>query len=152
MKNPSFIASIMNMSAEVFVQQNSQDPDTGAISREWVYDHTIQCKIEPIKSRGTNSKGDNKVFGTSNNAAGGYDESLMLKVKCLELLSKRWRLNSIKSSDNQQVFVEIDRYGNPDSVFEVSASHAVLDPFGKVSYYEATVHRVPVQDNANTIN
>lgn len=152
MKNPSFVASIMNMTAEVYIQQNFQDTDTGSISREWVYDHTIQCKIEPIKSRGTNSKGDNKIFGTNNNAMGGYDENLMLKVKCPELLSKRWRLNSIKSSDNQQVFTEIDRYGNPDSVFEISASHAVLDPFGKVSYYEATVHRVPIQDNDKTIN
>jgi len=152
MLNSSIITSIMNMSAEVYVQQNFQDPDTGAVSREWVYDHTIQCKIEPIKSRGTNSKGDNKIFGANNNAQGGYDENLMLKVKCLELLSKRWRLNYIKSSDNKQVFVEIDRYGNPDSVFEVSASHAVLDPFGKVSYYEATVHRVPIQDNAKTVN
>jgi hypothetical protein len=148
----SIIGSIMNMYAEIATQQNVQDPDTGAITREWVYEKTIPCKIEPIKSRGTNTKGDNKTFGNSNNAMGGYDENLQLKMKCLELMSKRWRVSSIKSSDNQQVFTEIDRYGNPDSIFEISASHAVLDPFGKVSYYEATLHRVPVQTNDKTTN
>jgi hypothetical protein len=148
----SIIGSIMNMYAEISTQQNVQDPNTGAITREWVYEKTIPCKIEPIKSRGTNTKGDNKTFGNLNNAQGGYDENLQLKMKCLELMSKRWRINSIKSSDNQQVFTEIDKYGNPDSIFEISASHAVLDPFGKVSYYEATLHRVPVQTNDKTTN
>jgi hypothetical protein len=152
MFNSSFIASIMNMTAEVLSQQNTQDPNTGAIGRQWVYKKRIQCKVEPIKSRGTNTRGDNKVFGTTNNAQGGYSEGLLLKVKSLELLSKRWRLSNIKSSDNQQVFVEIDKYDQPDTVFEVVASHAVLDPFGKVSYYEATLQRVPVQDNDKTIN
>jgi len=147
----SIIGSIMNMNMEIYVQQNYQDPDTGAVSREWIYEKTIPCKIEPIKSRGTSIKGDNKIFTAGDKTKAGYDENLQLKVKCLELLSKRWRVSSIRSSDGQQVFVEIDKYDMPDTIFEVSASHAVLDPFGKLSYYEATLHRVPVQDNDKTI-
>ena len=151
MFNSSAVASVMNMSAEILSQQNKQDPNTGAIAREWVYKKKIQCKAEPIKATGSSSKNDNKSFGTTNNAQGGYNEGFLLKVKTLELLSKRWRIVNIRSSDNQQVFVEIDRYGQPDTVFEVVASHAVLDPFGKVSYYEATLQRVPVQNNDKTI-
>ena len=142
----------MNMSADIYKQQNTQDPNTGAISREWVYEKTIPCKIEPIKSRGTSSKGDNKIFTAGDNAKGGYDENLQLKFKGMQLLSKRWRIGNIRSSDGQQVFIEIDQYGNPDTIFEVSASHAVLDPFGKLSYYEASLHRVPLQNNDKTIN
>jgi hypothetical protein len=148
----SIIGSIMNMSADIFMQQNTQDPNSGAIVREWVYEKTIPCKIEPFKARGTSSKGDGKNFAAGNNAQAEYNEGLLLKMKCTELLSKRWRINFIKSSDGLPVFVEIDRYGNPDSVFEVIASHAVLDPFGKVSYYEATLKRVPIQTNDKTIN
>jgi hypothetical protein len=142
----------MNMTAEVYTQQNKQDPNSGAISREWLYSKKIECKIEPIKSRGTSVKGDNKVFTASDNAGGGYNENLQLKIKCLELLSKRWRIHSIRSSDGKQVFVEIDKYNNPDSIFEIISSHAVLDPFGKISYYEAIVQRVAIQDNDKTIN
>jgi hypothetical protein len=152
MFNPSLIASIMNVTAEVYSQQNIQDENTGAISRQWVYSKTIQCKVEPIKARGTSTKGDGKTFDPSQNAQGGYNEGLILKVKTLELLSKRWRVSNIRSSDGKQVFVEIDRINQPDTIFEVTSSHAVLDPFGKVSYYEAVVQRVHVQDNDKTIN
>jgi len=148
----SIIGSVMNMTADIFMQQNTQDSNSGAISREWVYERTIPCKVEPFKARGTSSKGDSKGFSTGNNSQAEYNENLLLKIKCMELLSKRWRINFIKSSDGQAVFVEIDRYGNPDSIFEVMSSHAVLDPFGKVSYYEATLKRVPIQTNDKTIN
>ena len=68
-------------------------------------------------------------------------------MKCLIPFSKRWRVSGIKSSDGQQVFTEVDKYDTPDSIFEVTSSHAVLDPFGKVAYYEANLQRVSVQDN-----
>lgn len=152
MFNTSMVASIMNMTAEIYVQKNFQDPNTGAISREWLYEKTVPCKVEPISARGASTKADNKVFGTTNNSQGGYSEGLQLQVKTLELLSKRWRINSIRANDGNQVFVEIDKYDKPDSVFEVVSSHAVLDPFGRVSYYETTVQRVPIQQNDKTIN
>jgi hypothetical protein len=147
----SFITSIMNMKADIYKQQNFQDSSTGAISREWVYEKTIPCKIEPIQARGTNTKGDSKGFSSTQNAQAEYNEGLQIKLKSTELLSKRWRINTIRSSDNQQVFIEIDRYNQPDTIFEVMSSHAVLDPFGKISYYETILVRVPVQDNDKTI-
>jgi hypothetical protein len=152
MRANSYISSIMNMTAQVYKQQNKQDSNTGAVIREWAYDHTIQCKVEPISAKGASTRGDNKTFMPSDKAQGQYNENLQLKVKCLELLSKRSRIHYIRSSDGQQVYVEIDKYGDPDSIFEVTSSHAVLDPFGKVSYYETNVQRVPVQNNDKTSN
>jgi hypothetical protein len=152
MYNASFIASIMNMTAQVYGQQNVQDTDTGAISRQWVFKKTIPCKIEPIQARGTNTRNDNKSFSTSNNAVAEFDEGLQLKMKTLELLSKRSRIVEIRSSDGNKVFIEIDKIDQPDTIFEISSSHAILDPFGKISYYESTIHRVKVQDNDKTIN
>lgn len=145
MFNASFMASIMNMKADVYKQQNTQNPETGAIIRGWVYDHTVQCKIEPIKVGGSSTRSDNKMYGKG--AEADYTEKFQLKFKGLELLSKRWRIDNIRSSDGHQVFVEIDRGGQPDTVFEVTASHAVLDPFGKIAYYEANLARVQVQAN-----
>ena len=144
----SFVGSIMNMSVEVYKQQNTQVPGTGAISRQWVYDRTINCKAEPMSGGGVSSKSENKSFGKGQD--GGYSEKLHLKVKTLTLLSKRWRLQNIKSSDGKQVFVELDKYDQPDSIFEVISSHAVLDPFGKVSYFEAVLQRVQIQNNDKT--
>ena len=151
MLSNSFVGSIMNMSADVYTQQNTQDENTGAIIRGWVYSHTIDCKVEPIKTASASIRGDNKIFATTG-ADAGYSEKLQLKIKSTQLLSKRWRLENIKTSDNKQVFVEIDKYNQPDSIFEVYSSHAVLDPFGKLAYYEAVVQRTPVQSNDKTNN
>ena len=74
-----------------------------------------------------------------------YDEKMQLKMYCFELMSKRWRIQNIRTSDNQQIFIEIDKYDQPDTIFEVTAAHAVLDPFGKIGYYEAVLLRSEVQ-------
>jgi hypothetical protein len=144
----SLIGSVMNMSADVLIQQNKQLSESGTIAREWVYDKTIQCKIEPVKSGGASNRGDNKKFDIGKHNE--YDEKLQLKMKCLTPFSKRWRVSRIRSNDGQQVYFEIDKFDNPDTHFDVMSSHAVLDPFGKISYYEVTLQRVHIQ-NDNTV-
>lgn len=145
MFNSSFMASIMNMKADVYIQRNTQDPSNGAIKRQWVFSHTIQCKIEPIKVGGASTRTDNKAFDKTADA--NYTEKLQLRLKGLELLSKRSRIQNIRTSDRKKVFIEIDRDGQPDTIFEVTAAHAVLDPFAKIAYYEAVLLRTELQDD-----
>jgi len=147
--NNSFIQSIMNMTADVYVQTNKQSPSSGVILREWLYDKTIQCKVEPLKTRGSSSRSDSKTF--DNGKFNEYDEKLQLKMKCLIPFSKRWRISGIRSNNGKQIYTEIDKIDNPDTQFDVTASHAVLDPFGNISYYEVTLQRVHIQ-NDNTLN
>jgi hypothetical protein len=142
----SFIGSVMNMSADVFTQQNVQDENTGAITRQWVYDKTIQCKIEPVKMKGASTRTDNKSFAKTSDL--NYDEKMQLKMYCFELMSKRWRIENIRSSDNNPIFIEIDKINQPDTKFEVTASHAILDPFGRIAYYEAVLLRTELQDDS----
>jgi hypothetical protein len=141
----SFMWSLFNMKADVYIQQNVQDKDTGAIKREWLYNRTIQCKIDPVKMRGASTKSDNKSFGNTSDL--NYDEKMQLKMYAFELMSKRWRIQNIRTSDNQQIFIEIDKYDQPDTIFEVTGSHAIMDPFGKIAYYEAVLLRSEVQDD-----
>jgi len=143
--NGSFADSVFNMKADIYIQENVQDPGTGSIKRQWLYDRTIQCKVDPIKMRGASTRTDNKSFGKSSDLT--YDEKMQLKMYGFELLSKRWRVTNIRTSTNEQIFVEIDKYDKPDTIFEVTASHAVMDPFGKIAYYEAVLLRSEVQDD-----
>jgi len=145
MFDSSIMGSVMNMTADIYEQEYSQDKNTGAVLRNWIYSKTIKCKIEPIKVGGASTRGDNKKF--QGGVEGEYNEKLQLRLKGTELLSKRWRVENIRSSDNKSVFIEIDRFGDPDTIFEVTSSHAALDPFGKIAYYEAVLLRVQVQDN-----
>jgi len=142
----SFMGSVMNMAADIYIQQNIQDPNTGAIKREWIYSKTIQCKVEPVKMKGASTRTDNKTFAKGSDM--NYDEKFQLKMYCFELLSKRWRIENIRSSDGKKVFIEIDRISNPDTKFEITSSHALLDPFGKIAYYEAVLLRTELQDDS----
>jgi len=83
----SFVGSVLNMSADIYTQQNTQDPDTGAIKRSWVYSKTIQCKISPVKIKGASTRTDNKSFGNTSDL--NYNEKIQLKKNCFELLSNR---------------------------------------------------------------
>lgn len=150
MINSGIMSSIMNMTADIFKEQNSQDQNTKAIIREWAYSRTVSCKIEPVKVAGSSTRTDNKKFVATKE--GDYTEKLQLKIKTKELLSKRWRIQNIRTSDGKAVFIEIDKIDQPDTIFEVTSSHAVLDPFGRIAYYEAVLLRVQVQDDDPTSN
>ena len=91
------------MKADIYVLQAVQSSGSGSIQRQWVYDHTVQCKIEPVKTRGSSNKADNKSF--DNGKFDEYAESLQLKMKMLEQVSKRWRVSRIRSNDNKQVYI-----------------------------------------------
>lgn len=139
----SMINSIMNMSVDIYVQQNAQTK-SGNVSREWVYNRTIPCRVEPIKVGGSTNRGDNKAFdaGTENR----YTELFQLKIKSPVPISRRSRITGIKDNRGNVIYKEIDRYGEPDMIFEVTANHAEIDPLGMTSYYETTVQRVEVQN------
>ena len=123
---PSFIASIMNIKSDIYIQQNVQDPNTGFINRQWVYNDTVICKIEPMKTSNASSRSENKTFDKS--GQGGYQEKLQLRVKTLIPLSKRWRIGNIRSSDNKQIYIEMDMIDSPDTLFEIfsSLSNSIL--------------------------
>lgn len=140
----SFIGSIMNMSCEIYSQQNSQSQN-GNITREWVYHQTIPCRIEPMKLGGPDSRSDNKYFdyGPDNT----YSEKMQLKMKSPIYLSKRSRISAVKDNYGVVIYKEFDKYGQPDMIFEVTACRAEIDPLGRVSYFETTMQRVEVQQN-----
>lgn len=144
----SIIGSIMNVTAEIHKQMNKQSPTSGTIQREWGYYKTVRCKIQPLKAGAGGSQYDSEKFDMGVHHE--YDEKKILKMKSPIHISKRWRVTNIRTSDNKKVYIEIDKIDTPDTIFEVTSSHAVLDPFGRISYYEVTLQRAHVQNDKNT--
>lgn len=133
----------MNMTADVYSQKNGQT-DSGAMTREWAYEKTIPCKALAIKDKGGKGTGDDKKYDSGKN---GYSENLDVKLQSPTRLSKRSRVTGIKSSDGQSLFVESEKYDLQDTIFDIISNHPVLDPFGKVAYYEINLRRAQVQNN-----
>lgn len=133
----------MNMSCDIYIQKNVQS-QSGVVTRQWIYDKTIICKAMTVGNKSGSSKVDDKQYGTGTN---GYIEDVHVKLQSPVRLSKRWRITNIKSSDGENIFVEPDKIDLQDTIFDVISTHPVLDPFGKIAYYEINLRRAQVQNN-----
>ena len=133
--------SVFNMTADVFYQITSQDENTNEIDRRWVILKNIKCSINSIRESGGSATSDNKYFSKE------YTEDLETKMYTSEQLSKRWRVSNVKNNSGLSLYKEVDRVSTPDTIFEVYASHPILDMFGNIQYYENHLRRTMVQDN-----
>jgi hypothetical protein len=129
------------MTADIYYQIESQDPSTNEIDRRWSLLKNISCAINPIRESGGSATSDNKYFSKE------YTEDLETKMYSMEQLSKRWRVSGIKNNSGTALYKEIDRISSPDTIFEVYASHPILDIFGNIQYYENHLRRTTVQSN-----
>jgi len=134
----SFASSYMNMRADVYIQKNVQT-DSGHISRAWVYHKTLWCKAEAVSTM--------KATKLINQSVEGFLDQIVVKLKTIEPISHRWRITNVKSNDNQIVFPEMDKIEPESTIFDVRQSHAVVDPFGRISYHETLLKRTVVQEN-----
>jgi len=139
----SYVNTFMNMSADIFVQKNVQS-ESGAMTRQWVYDKTINCKVMSVQDKGGRGASDDKQYSTG---ATGYVEDVHVKMQSPIRLSKRWRIGNVISSSGERVFIEPDRLDLDDTIFDIVSNHPVLDPFGKIAYYAINLRRAQVQNN-----
>ena len=131
------------MTADVYVQKNVQS-QSGAMTRQWVYDRTIECKAATPSNKSGKANTDGKSYGTGSQ---GYSELLDVKLQTMTRLSKRFRISGITAADGEKIFLEYDKISLEDTVFDIVSMHPVLDPFGKISYYECNLRRSQVQNN-----
>lgn len=132
---------LLNMSADLYYQQNEQDQATGAIKRTWSYDKSIICHIDIISSQGASTPDNDKSFGQQ------YVQEEKVRMKTKERLTKRMRITNIRNRSGQLLFQEFDQIDSPATIFEVESHHPRFDPFGNVLYFETNLRRVSVQTN-----
>jgi len=139
----SFINTFMNMTCDIYTQKNVQS-DSGAVTRQWKYTQTINCKVMPVQNKSGRTITDDKSYGTG---AEGYKENVHVKMQSPIRLSKRWRITNVTAADGEKVFLEPDKITLDDTIFDVISNHPVLDPFGHIAYYEINLQRAQVQNN-----
>lgn len=131
--------ALLNMTCMIYTQENVQDQNTGAISKQWVATKKVLCHLDVISHKGADTADNNKSFGTI------YAEEARYLLKTKEPLSKRMRISAIKNRSDQSIFLEVDKINTPDTIFEIEAHHPRLDPLGNILYYESNLRRVGVQ-------
>jgi hypothetical protein len=132
---------LLNMTADVYIQQNEQDSATGAVKRTWAFFKKVQCHVDIINSQGASTPDNDKVFGKE------YVQEEKIRLKTSEQLSKRMRITNIRNRSDRVLFLEFDQVDTPPTIFEIDSHHPRLDPLGNVLYFESNLRRLGVQSN-----
>jgi hypothetical protein len=130
------IDSVLSMSLDVYRQFDLQDPDTGALKKEWSYHRTVPCHAKGIISNSaTTRSSDKQVFSNK------YVNDQTIQVRTSEKLTIREKITNICDSSGNPIWVELNYPTDTPTVFEVVGTTPITDPFGKVIGYNSTVSR-----------
>jgi len=132
----SIVDSVLSMNLDVYRQYEVQDPDTGAIVKEWNYSRTLACHAKGIISNtSTTGSGNRQTFSNK------YVDDQVLQVRTSEKLTAREKVTNIRDSDNNVIWQEINYPTDSPTVFEVMGTTPMTDPFGRVIAYSSSLKR-----------
>jgi hypothetical protein len=124
------------MKLDVYRQSEIQDPDTGAIKREWNYHRTVDCHAKGVISNSaTTRSSDKQVFSNK------YMNDQIIQVRTSERLTMREKVTNVRDARDNVVWSEINFPTETPTVFEVIGTTPITDPFGNVLGYNSSMKR-----------
>lgn len=130
------VDSVLSMKMDVYRQIDSQNPDTGAIVKEWLYYKTVDCSAKGVISNSSSTRTNSiQAFGTK------YVNEEILQVRTAQKLTFREKITNIRDSKNNPIWVELNYPAETPTVFEVIGSTPVTDGFGTVIAYNSVIKR-----------
>jgi hypothetical protein len=133
------VDGLMSMKLDLYVQTEQQDPDTGAIIREFSYTKTIDCYARGVISSGTTRSLDRQEFSNK------YTNQQYVEVRTKERLTPRYKVKNIVDSNGNPIWYEINYPSDTQTVFDVVGTTPISDPFGNVVGYNSSLQRAENQ-------
>lgn len=130
------IDSVLSMRLDVYRQIDQQDPDTGAIKKEWIYQRSMDCHAKgTISNSATTRSSDKQIFDNR------YANDQQVQVRTIERLTSRDKVSNIRDQKNNPIWTEINFPSDTPTVFEVVGVTPITDPFGRLIGYNSTLKR-----------
>lgn len=124
------------MKLDLYVQSDTQDPDTGAINKTWDYYTTVDCHAKGIVSNSTSTRAnDTQHFSNK------YSFEQMVQIRTSEKLNVRHKITNIRNKNGSFIWTELNYPTETPTVFEVVGVTPITDPFGTVIAYSTTAKR-----------
>lgn len=130
------VESVMSMTMDVYRQSELQDPNTGAIKREWSYYKTVNCHVKGVISNSATTRSSDKQ--TFNNK---YTNEQLIQVRTIDKLTGREKVTNIKDSTGKVIWTELDYPTETPTVFEVIGTTPMMDALGRVIGYSSNMMR-----------
>jgi len=130
------VSGMLVMTMDIYKQFDLQDENTGAIKKEWNYYETIPCYVKGIISNSATSRGgDKETFGQR------YGYQQFLEVRTIRKLTLREKITNIANSFGEVIYEELNYPTSTPTVFEVTGTVPITDPFGAILGYNSTIKR-----------
>ena len=130
------VDSVLSMKMDIYRQLDLQNPDTGAIVKEWIYYKTVDCSAKGVISNSSSTRTNSiQSFGTK------YTNEEILQVRTSQRLTFREKITNIRDSKNNPIWVELNYPTETPTVFEIIGSTPVTDGFGTVIAYNSVIKR-----------
>jgi len=130
------VNAVLSMKLDVYKQVDSQDPNTGALKKEWMYDRTIDCHAKGVISNSaTTRSSDKQVFDNK------YINDQVIQVRTESRLTSREKVTNIRNREGLCIWTEINFPSDTPTVFEVVGTTPITDPFGRVMGYNSSMKR-----------
>jgi Zn ribbon nucleic-acid-binding protein len=124
------------MKMDVYKQFDLQDPDTGAIKREWQYHRTVACHAKGVISNSaTTRSSDKQVFDNK------YSNDQVVQIRTAERLAAREKITNTRNKDGIVIWKEQNYPTETPTVFEVVGITPITDPFGTIIGYNSSMKR-----------
>jgi hypothetical protein len=132
----NLVDSVLSMRLDVYRQSDAQDPDTGAIKKDWNYYKTISCHAKGVISNSaTTRSSDKQIFSNK------YINDQIIQVRTTDRLITREKVTNICDQEGNPIWTEINFPTETPTVFEVMGTTPITDPFGRVIGYNSSMKR-----------
>lgn len=132
----NLIDAVLSMKMDVYRQFDTQNPDTGAIIKEWQYYKTVDCHAKGVVSNSaTTRSSDKQIFDNR------YVNDQIIQVRTAERITAREKVTNIRDIEGNVIWVEINFPTETPTVFEVMGTTPITDPFGRVLAYNSAMKR-----------
>lgn len=128
----SLVTSLMPMKLDVYLQEDVQDKDTGAIKKTWIYEKTLPCH-----AKGTVSNSSTSRNGDSQTISARYVDKQTIEIRTESRLTYRQKITNIRDASGNPIWIELNYPNDTPTVFEITSSTPITDPFGNLMAYNS---------------
>ena len=128
------------MKMDLYRVQVTQDPNSGEITRKWMYTETIPCLAKSIISSGVRTPSNDRTISDR------YMIEEIVKIMTLQKLPRNAKITKIRDLNDNVLWEEAEMPGNPATIFDIVGSTPIIDGFGQILEYENTLQRSDIQN------
>jgi len=131
----TLVDSILSMKMDVYVQQDTQDENTGAIKKEWTYSRTVACYAKGVITRSGSTASDVQTMSNK------YTNQQNIEIRSESRITLREKITNIRDSEDRVIWTELNYPTETPTVFELLGSTPITDPFGGILGYNCSARR-----------